>query len=368
MQINPCQCMTSEGKPCTRNGSLEPGENPLFCWQHQKCKNLLKSEIIHRDNTPKSYSTEKAQRKLNRLYDCIQLQHTQIMEQSGIEKNKIHIKWQLVDGNFRVLQHHFDGTNYMFIVAMYYDDDSKKHLCNLYLNNTANNIISIRSENYAHAKEKKYYAIEPELIKKYCIELMEKYNKKTDKVELWINYIQNCSWCRLLNIPNNTCYGLGGIFGLLYSVLSKIDYDGDVYLEDDSQFLANCNVVGQGLPSIPLRLLGGKKSIYESYGFVPVNDNDIRVSYNEFVNDIINNLFIWNFGYGEIEATPYEIVQSYFKNNIKEKDRYDYDVFVQTLYKFNHSAKKIGPMYKIRKILERMICTNYTLWKCKEKK
>jgi hypothetical protein len=35
-----CQCLKGDGKQCTRDASVKPGDNPHFCWQHQKCKNV----------------------------------------------------------------------------------------------------------------------------------------------------------------------------------------------------------------------------------------------------------------------------------------------------------------------------------------
>jgi hypothetical protein len=133
---------------------------------------------------------------------------------------------------------------------------------------------------------------------------MEKYNKTTDQVELWINYIQNCYWCKLPNIPKTTCLGLGGIFGLLYSLLSQIKYTNNVYLEDDSQFLASCEQPGRGLPTLPLRLFGGKQSIYETYGFIPVDEYDQLISYDQLIEKIINTPMEFKFTDGPIIDTP----------------------------------------------------------------
>lgn len=36
-----CQCLKTDGKPCTRDGSKKSGDNPLFCWQHQNCKSKI---------------------------------------------------------------------------------------------------------------------------------------------------------------------------------------------------------------------------------------------------------------------------------------------------------------------------------------
>src|SRR5437899_12480604 len=38
-----CQCLKANGQKCTREASTKAGDNPLFCWQHQKCQ---KSPLI----------------------------------------------------------------------------------------------------------------------------------------------------------------------------------------------------------------------------------------------------------------------------------------------------------------------------------
>jgi hypothetical protein len=361
------------------------GDNHNFCWQHQNCQKQIiqkaEEEKAEEEKTEEEKAEEekaeeekaeeekaeeeKEAKKPIRLYDCMQSQPLTVIKAPGIEETEIYLKGNRVTGTFNTFMHSFEGIDYTFIVAIYYNEYYKKHMCNLYLNNAEENknIISLHTEN-----KLKYFAIEVESLKKYCVELMEKYNQKTDTVELWINYIQNCSWCLLPKIPNNTCNGLGAIFGLLYSLLSQIGYVGDIYLEDDSQFLANCEIPGKGLPTIPLRLFGGKKSIYESYGFVPVDENDNQVSYDELVGEITDTQLNFPFNNGELLTTASVLVNNHFKNMIEEKNRADYEIFVKTLYKFNHSQKQMGPMYKIRKIFERIRCTNYTLWACKQKK
>lgn len=48
-----CQCIKVNNEQCTRDGSKKSNKNNDFCWQHQKCKNILigrQSEInINRD-------------------------------------------------------------------------------------------------------------------------------------------------------------------------------------------------------------------------------------------------------------------------------------------------------------------------------
>ena len=311
----------------------------------------------------------------NRLCDAIKSQKLGVMMLENIDQNRIYLKGNIVNGTLNVLNHSFEGIDYQMIVAIYYNENYGRQMCNLYLNNIQEdkNIVSIYTdsqwnENYTDMIETNYFAIEMQSIKKYCIELMEKYNNKTDRVELWINYIQNCSWCRLPNIPETTCLGLGGIFGLLHSLLSQIEYVGDIYLEDDSQFLASCTIPGQGLPTVPLRLLGAKKSIYELYGFVPVDQFDNPVSYEKLVDEIKDTVVNWNLNGLELTATPAFLVKNYFKDRIIPEASQIYNQFVQTVYKLNHSREQMGPMYQIRKILERMRCTNFALWACRPKK
>src|SRR5438128_1221392 len=37
-----CQCYKHDGRKCSRNASTKVGDNPLFCWQHQKCQTVAK--------------------------------------------------------------------------------------------------------------------------------------------------------------------------------------------------------------------------------------------------------------------------------------------------------------------------------------
>lgn len=43
-----CSCIKTDGKRCTRVISTKAGDNPLYCWQHQKCKNIeaIKTETV----------------------------------------------------------------------------------------------------------------------------------------------------------------------------------------------------------------------------------------------------------------------------------------------------------------------------------
>jgi len=36
-----CICQKTDGSQCTREVSMKPNDNHLFCWQHQKCKNFF---------------------------------------------------------------------------------------------------------------------------------------------------------------------------------------------------------------------------------------------------------------------------------------------------------------------------------------
>lgn len=52
-----CQCIKSDGKQCTRDASTKKADNPLFCWQHQKCTKLAtgvnKSQKIEKQKMEK---------------------------------------------------------------------------------------------------------------------------------------------------------------------------------------------------------------------------------------------------------------------------------------------------------------------------
>ena len=40
-----CQCLKANGVKCTRDVSLKPGNNSLYCWQHQNCSTQSKKKI-----------------------------------------------------------------------------------------------------------------------------------------------------------------------------------------------------------------------------------------------------------------------------------------------------------------------------------
>ena len=40
-----CQCIKDNGQKCTRDVSKKTGHNPLYCWQHQKCKKTAKLHL-----------------------------------------------------------------------------------------------------------------------------------------------------------------------------------------------------------------------------------------------------------------------------------------------------------------------------------
>lgn len=42
-----CNCLKTDGKQCTRDASTKKGDNPLFCWQHQKCKTTISMITSH---------------------------------------------------------------------------------------------------------------------------------------------------------------------------------------------------------------------------------------------------------------------------------------------------------------------------------
>ena len=36
-----CQCLKTDNQPCTRDASTQLGNNPMYCWQHQKCQKSI---------------------------------------------------------------------------------------------------------------------------------------------------------------------------------------------------------------------------------------------------------------------------------------------------------------------------------------
>lgn len=128
--------------------------------------------------------------------------------------------------------------------------------------------------------------MEPRL---YCIELKDK--DGTD--EVWLNYARSCDFCHLPVIKNAPHQGLIGLFGLLRSFLMSVNFTSPIYVEDDSQFLSICTKIKDdngklikhkqesGIASFIFRLLSGSKSIYERYGFIPV-DKKTNIPINNY--------------------------------------------------------------------------------------
>ncbi len=44
--MSSCQCLKSNGQPCTRTVSYKTGHNSLYCWQHQSCTSQVSNPII----------------------------------------------------------------------------------------------------------------------------------------------------------------------------------------------------------------------------------------------------------------------------------------------------------------------------------
>jgi hypothetical protein len=40
-----CQCLTNCGTQCNKTASTKAGQNPLYCWQHQKCQKSTKDQL-----------------------------------------------------------------------------------------------------------------------------------------------------------------------------------------------------------------------------------------------------------------------------------------------------------------------------------
>lgn len=47
-----CQCLKRDHKQCTRKGSKKSDQLPTFCWQHQKCKQMVDEEFIEYEVEP----------------------------------------------------------------------------------------------------------------------------------------------------------------------------------------------------------------------------------------------------------------------------------------------------------------------------
>ncbi len=57
-----CKCQKKDKKQCTRKGSSKETQDPLYCWQHQKCKKDFGADTVT-DNAPPAEETIFSEKK-----------------------------------------------------------------------------------------------------------------------------------------------------------------------------------------------------------------------------------------------------------------------------------------------------------------
>ena len=267
-------------------------------------------------------------------------------------------------GRFYTYDHTYLGVKYPIVVAMYTQKVSDNgvdviQLCSLYLNNLdeKDNIMDVETE-YTDTDP---YVVDTPTVnferKLYCIELVEKYHSyaatdgsatHTDK-NLWLNYAQQHSRCSL---PSKApCVGLRGIFGLVDSILTDIGYQGPLYCEDDSQFKKHeDDTVGYGTHMS--RLMNGKKTLYESHGFVPVDDEDRPVDYSANV-EMLMHLHV------KLPALDFEGLVPDLMKRYAVLSGDAFDAYGKALGELRKVSYVNAQMTALRKITSRMICVDY---------
>lgn len=171
----------------------------------------------------------------------------------------------------------FENNFYEFICIIY-SDNPKVPKGIAYLNNISEynkeyNIIT-ESDEYRPPDYLDAYETIDVMQKLYCAEIMDYTYDNKDIVLL--NWLQNKSTCDIPNIEGTACRGLGGLLRLIFAFLQNINFNGSLYLDDDSMF--------QGIKTLVPRLLTGKQSIYYTYGF------RISKKINFNINEIIHRL------------------------------------------------------------------------------
>ena len=73
-----CLCLKSTGDQCLRSRSKKPGDNPLFCWQHQNCQKIV-------DNLTQTAEKQKAEKQKTEK----QMAEKQKTEKQMAEKLKV---------------------------------------------------------------------------------------------------------------------------------------------------------------------------------------------------------------------------------------------------------------------------------------
>lgn len=196
-------------------------------------------------------------------------------------------------GVFKIAPFQIQGTIYenaehRYLTVNFYNVEYK-FLCIKIQNEDKNNIGIIYLENkdsIAKEDSEEIYGVDTMTIlefmsisienKEYCVQIMDMY--KDGNVYPTLNWIQNKSTCDIPNVANTRCKSLYGLMNLIFKLLKDIYFDGDLYLDDDSKI----NDISTLVP----RLLLGKGSIYQEFGFEPTLES--KVAINSLVNDLAN--------------------------------------------------------------------------------
>lgn len=239
------------------------------------------------------------------------------------------------------ITHRFAGLDYVFFAIIPQVGECCIYLENMLVDNTIASEGQFNEVDYSTV----YWTISASP-KKYCIELLDEI--RNGRNEIWISFIQQCQIC---NLPSTAkCKGLGGIFGLIHSLLTSYNISGSIYLEDDSQYLATCWEKGRepafGVSTFLNRLLLGKKTIYEEYSFYPVDEDNRPLNYNPMVKVINDTQIMWNNKVNTIG----NIMNEYF-TRITPENKESYEA----LLKIIRDDERLNSIYfAIRKIIARM--------------
>jgi len=90
-----CNCLTTSGQQCVRDASTKQGDNPQFCWQHQKCSKIYgKSKMT--TGTSKTTGAQKKPSKAS-VSQKVPLENIiHYLSQLHAEKNKM--KYSFIEG------------------------------------------------------------------------------------------------------------------------------------------------------------------------------------------------------------------------------------------------------------------------------
>ena len=106
--------------------------------------------------------------------------------------------------------------------------------------------------------------------------MIKKINNEIKTYINWINY--DTEKCDLPSNQNSACKSLDGMMRLIFTLLQKINFDGPLYLDDDS--------IIAGIKTLLPRLLTDKRSIYEKYGFKISNEANEKLK--QYISDLKN--------------------------------------------------------------------------------